>query len=103
MYRKTVAFPVYVSFCCLLHICFFQSETPTYEKNAEYNSSAQIQTSKKNTGRILIISAGSVISLALMLIILHELVTHQQIHAQNDVHQVVNDVYDDIDAVERVS
>lgn len=81
---------------------FFQSETPTYEKNAEYNNSTQIQTSRKHTERILIISAGSVISLALMLIILHELVTYRQIHAQNDVHQVVNDVYDDIDAVERV-
>lgn len=55
-----------------------------------------------NIGRILIISAGSVISLTLMLIILHEFVTYWQIHAQSGVHQVVHDVYDDIDGVERV-
>lgn len=81
---------------------FFQSETLSYENNAEYNNSTQIQTSRNNIGRILIISAGSVISLTLMLIILHEFVTFWQIHDQGGVHQVVHDVYDDIDAVERV-
>lgn len=55
-----------------------------------------------NIGRILIISAGSVISLTLMLIILHEFVTYRQIHAKSGVHQVVHGVYDDIDAFERV-
>lgn len=55
-----------------------------------------------NIGRILIISAGSVIYLTLMLIILHEFVTYRQIHAKSGVHQVVHDVYDDIDAFERV-
>lgn len=78
------------------YLFFSQPETPSYENDAEYNNSTQIQISRKNIGRILIISAGSVISLTLMLIILHEVVTYRQIHAQNDVHQVVHDVYDDI-------
>lgn len=102
LYLKIAAFPVFVSFCGLHHFFFSQSETPTYENNAEYINSTQIQTSRKNIGRILIISAGSVISVTLMLIILHEFVTYRQIHAQNGVHQVVHDVYDDIDAVERI-
>lgn len=79
-----------------------QSEPPSNETNAEYNNSTQIQASRMNIGRILIISAGSVISLTLMLIILHEFVTYRQIHAKSGVHQVVHDVYDDIDAFERV-
>lgn len=84
-------------------ICFsFQSETQSNKNNTEYNNSTQIQTSRMHIGRILIISAGSVITLTLMLIILHEFVTYWQIHAQSGVHQVVHDVYDDIDAVERV-
>lgn len=102
LYLKIAAFPVFVSFCCLHHFFSSQSETPTNENNAEYINSTQIQTSRKNIGRILIISAGSVISVTLMLIILHEFVTYRQIHTKNGVHQVVHDVYDDIDAVERI-
>lgn len=79
---------------------FFDLDTPTHEHTEEFEISTQKQTlQKKNTGRILIISAGSAIFLALILIILHELVTYRQMSIQIDVHQVVDDMYEDIDAV----
>lgn len=82
---------------------FFKSETPTYGNKAEYDNPTQKPTSRKNTGRIFIISARSAISLALVLIILHELVAYRQMSPQINVHQIVNDVYDDICDVERVA
>lgn len=95
---------MYISFNCTVYInFFFKSETPTHGNKAEYDNSTQKPTSRKNTGRILIISAGAAISLALVLIILHELVTYRQMSTQINVHQAVNNVYDDIGDVDRVA
>lgn len=78
---------------------FFELDTPTHEHTEECENSTKKPTLKKSTGRILIISAGSAISLALILIILHELVTYRQMSTQTDEHQVVDDMYEDIGAV----
>lgn len=78
---------------------FFELDTPTHGHTEEFETSTQKPTLKKNTGRILIISAGSAISVALILIILHESVTYRQLSTQIDVHQVEDDMYEDIGAV----
>lgn len=78
LYFKTAAFPVYVSFCCLPIFFFNQKHRPM-----KMMQNITIQPKYRHQERILIISAGSVISLTLMLIILHEFVTFWQIHAQS--------------------
>lgn len=53
---------------------------------------------EKNSGRLLIILAGSVLFLALFLIINHELCTYRCISKPIGVHHGANDVYEDIAA-----
>lgn len=53
---------------------------------------------ENNSGRLLIILAGSVLFLALFLITIHELCTYRCISNPIGVHHVANDVYEDIAA-----
>lgn len=78
---------------------FFKSDTATLESVA--NSDETTQTPKqerKNTGRLLIILAGSAVSLALILIIIHELYAYHRISYPIGVNDIENDVYEDIAA-----
>lgn len=78
---------------------FFISETTTFEPEANFEKTTKTpKQEKKNTGRLLIILAGSVVSLALFLIIIHELYTYRHISNPIGVHHVANDVYEDIAA-----
>lgn len=82
-----------------LCIFFLKSDTTTLESVA--NSDETTQTPKqerKNTGRLLIILAGSAVSLALILIIIHELYAYHRISYPIGVNDIENDVYEDIAA-----
>lgn len=77
--------------------CFFKSDTTTLESVA--NSDETTQTPKqerKKTQRLPIILAGSAVSLALILIIIHELYTYLHKSHPIGVNHVENDVYEDI-------
>lgn len=78
---------------------FFKSDTTTLESVA--NSDETTKTPKqdrKNTGRLFIILAGSAVSLALILIIIHELYAYHHSSYPIGVNRVENDVYEDIAA-----
>lgn len=53
---------------------------------------------RQKTQRLLIILAGSAVSLALILIIIHELYTYHHMSHPIGVNHVENDVYEDIGA-----
>lgn len=96
-------FSLLVSVNCLgfffYQFSFFKSETTTFEP--EVHSEKTTNTSKQeklNKGRLLIILAGSVVSLSLFLIIIHELYTYRHISNPIGVLHVANDVYEDIAA-----
>lgn len=84
---------------------FFVSETTPLEPEPDLEKTTKTpKQEKKNTKGLLIILAGSVVSLALFLIIIHELYTYRHISNPIGVHHVANDVYEDIAAanVQRV-
>lgn len=86
-----------VSVNCFSTIFFFKSETTILESVANPDKNTQTpKQERKNTGRIIIIVAGSALSLALILKIIYELYTYFHISNQIVVPHVVNDVYEDI-------
>lgn len=90
---------VFVIINCPSTFFFFKSDTTTLESVA--NSDETTQTPKqerKNTGRLLIILSGSAVSLALILIIIHELYAYHHMFHPIGVNHVENDVYEDIAA-----
>lgn len=68
------------------------------KKQKTKNDEAINKRRKKNSGRLLIILAGYVVSLALFLIIIHELCIYRCISNPIGVHHVANDIYEDIAA-----
>lgn len=71
---------------------------PILIKNKKQKTTKSSIKGEKNSGRLLIILAGSVLFLALFLITIHELCTYRCISNQIGVHHVANDVYEDIAA-----
>lgn len=83
---------------------FFVSETTPLEPEPDLEKTTKTPKQEKKNTKRLIILAGSVVSLALFLIIIHELYTYRHISNPIGVHHVANDVYEDIAAanVQRV-
>lgn len=84
---------------CSSTFFFFKSDTTTIESIS--NSDETMQTPKQERGkaeRLLIILAGSAVSLALILIIIHELYAYHHMSHPIGVNHVENDVYEDIAA-----
>lgn len=84
---------------CSSAFFFFKSDTKTLESVA--NSDETTETPKQNrkkTGRLFIILAGSAVSLALILIIIHELYAYHRISYPIGVNHFENDIYEDIAA-----
>lgn len=78
---------------------FFKPDTTTLEYEANSDETTQtLKQERKNTGRLLIILAGSAVSLALILIIIHELYAYHHMSHPIGVNHVENDVYEDIAA-----
>lgn len=88
---------LFINLNCFFINFFFTLETTTFESGTYFERKTQTpKQKKKDSGRLLIILAGSVVSLALILIIIHELYTYRHVSNRIGVHQVVNNVYEDI-------
>lgn len=84
---------------CSSEFFFFKSDTTTLESVADSDETTQTpKQERKNTGRLLIILAGSAVSLALILIIIHELYAYHHMSHPIGGNHVENDVYEDIAA-----
>lgn len=94
-----VSIIVFVIINCSSTFFFFKSDTTTLESVANsYETTQTPKQERKNIGRLLIILAGSAVSLALILMIIHELYANHHMSHPIGVNHVENDVYEDIAA-----
>lgn len=83
-----------------LNMFFFPTETSTYVLQTDKGvKETNHNLGHMDIGQILIISTGSTLSIALILVIIYELHKHQKLSSLNAVQPVHYNIYDEICAL----